>query len=146
MELLLPIESLFSELVTLFISAFVSATLFPGGSEILLIYFVKNNTEDWLFYFWAATVGNSSGAIFTYLMGYYFYWGREKAKHKRSYHFFKKYGVYTLLLSWLPVIGDLLPLVAGWMKLPILKSLLFIITGKVLRYGLILIPLLYFIK
>tara|TARA_R110001583_G_scaffold52393_8_gene162848 strand:- start:11898 stop:12338 length:441 start_codon:yes stop_codon:yes gene_type:complete len=146
MELLLPTDNLLSELVALFISAFVSSTLFPGGSELLLIYYVKNNAQHWLFYFLVVTAGNSAGAIFTYFMGYYFNWGREKAKHKKAYHFFQKYGVYTLLFSWLPLIGDLLPLVAGWMKLPILKSLLFIVTGKALRYALIITPLLYFIK
>lgn len=135
------------ELFSLFISGFVSSTLLPGGSELLLIYYVKNNPENCWIYFFAVTAGNSLGAMFTYLMGYYFYWGRDKAqkKHKKAYLFCQKYGVYSLLLSWLPLIGDLLPLVAGWLKLSILKSLILIITGKALRYVLIIISTLYFI-
>jgi membrane protein YqaA with SNARE-associated domain len=143
----MSVEIIFSELFTLFISAFISSTLLPGGSELLLIYYVKNNPGSCWIYFFAVTTGNSLGAVFTYLMGYYFYWGREKAqnKHKKAYRFCQKYGVYSLVLSWLPLIGDLLPLVAGWLKLSILKSLIFILTGKALRYVLIIISTLYFI-
>jgi len=138
---------LYSELVTLFISGFISSTLLPGGSELLLIYYINNNPELSWYYFVAVAVGNSLGAVVTYLMGYYFSWGREKAqeKHHKAVVFCRRYGVYTLLLSWLPVVGDLLPLVAGWLKLTFFKSLLFIVSGKALRYAMILIPTLYFI-
>ena len=147
MESLLPVDVVISELLALFISGFVSSTLLPGGSELLLIYYVNNNPENYFAYFITVTAGNSLGAMFTYLMGYYFSWGREKAqnKHQKAYRVCKKYGVYSLLLSWLPIVGDLFPLVAGWLKLSILKSLLFIITGKALRYGLIIISMLYFV-
>lgn len=137
---------MYSELITLFFSGFISSTLLPGGSELLLIYYLKNNPDNVWSYFMAVTAGNSLGAMFTYLMGYYFYWGREKAqtKHQKAISFCKRYGVYSLLLSWLPIIGDLLPLVAGWLKLSITKSILFITTGKALRYLLITISTLYF--
>jgi len=138
---------LYSELVTLFISGFISSTLLPGGSELLLIYYINDNPELSWYYFVAVAVGNSLGAVVTYLMGYYFYWGREKAqaKHHKALIFCQRYGVYTLLLSWLPIVGDLLPLVAGWLKLSLLKSLLFIVSGKALRYAVILLSTLYFI-
>ena len=139
-------DNLLAELVSLFMSGFISSTLFPGGSELLLVYYVKANADNGLLYFVAATAGNSAGAIFTYAMGYYFSWGREKVKHQKAYYFLKKYGTYSLLLSWLPIVGDLLPLVAGWMKLPLLQSILYILIGKALRYALIISPLLYFIK
>ncbi|PKG39507.1 YqaA family protein [Psychromonas sp. Urea-02u-13] len=136
-----------SELITLFFSGFISSTLLPGGSELLLIYYLNNNPENVCSYFIAVTAGNSLGAMFTYLMGYYFYWGRDKAqeKHQKAICFLKKYGVFSLLLSWLPIVGDLLPLVAGWLKLSITKSIIFITTGKALRYLLIIISTLYFI-
>lgn len=143
----MPFELAVNELYTLFISGFISSTLLPGGSELLLIYYVKNNPESAWLYFFVVTAGNSLGAVVTYFMGYYFYWGREKAqsKHQKAYRFCKKYGVYSLLLSWLPLVGDLLPLVAGWLKLSIIKSTAFIVTGKALRYVLILISTLYLI-
>ncbi|PKF60217.1 hypothetical protein CW745_16220 [Psychromonas sp. psych-6C06] len=135
------------ELGSLFMSAFISSTLLPGGSELLLIYYVKNNPEGAWGYFIAVTIGNSLGAILTYYMGYYFSWGREKAqaKHQKAIFFCHKYGIYSLLLSWLPVVGDLLPLVAGWLKLAIIKSVICILTGKAIRYLMIVIPMLYFI-
>lgn len=128
-------------------SGFISSTLLPGGSELLLIYYVKNNPDVTWHFFIAVTAGNSLGAMFTYLMGYYFYWGREKAqaKHQKAIHFCRKYGVYSLLLSWLPIVGDLLPLVAGWLKLSLFKSILFIVSGKAIRYLLIIVSTLYFI-
>lgn len=142
----LPTDNLFAELISLFISGFISSTLFPGGSEILLFYYVKNNTDNWYYYFWVVTAGNSAGAMFTYIMGYYLFWGREKVKNLKAYLFCQKYGVYGLLFSWLPIVGDLIPLAAGWLKLPVFASLLFIIIGKAIRYALIITPVLYFIK
>ncbi|GLS89715.1 membrane protein [Psychromonas marina] len=134
-----------SELFTLFFSGFISSTLLPGGSEVLLIYYIKNNPESGWAYLIVVTIGNSLGALFTYFMGYYFHWGREKAqkKHQKATRFCQKYGVYSLLLSWLPIVGDLLPLVAGWLKLSIIKSVIYITAGKALRYSLILISTLY---
>ncbi len=138
---------LFSELNTLFFSGFISSTLLPGGSELLLIYFLNHNSNHVWSYFIAVTAGTSLGAMVTYLMGYYFYWGRDRAhaKHRKSIRFLKKYGVYSLLLSWLPIVGDLLPLVAGWLKLSISKSLLFILASKAFRYLLIIISTFYFL-
>lgn len=142
MELLL-----FTELLTLFVSAFISSTLFPGGSELLLIYYLSEAPDNSFSYFIAVTVGNSLGAIVTYFMGYYCYWGRDKAhdKHKKAIHWCQDKGAYALLFSWLPVVGDLLPLAAGWLKVAKFKSLLFIVLGKALRYALIIVSTLYFI-
>lgn len=139
--------NLYSESITLFVSGFISSTLLPGGSELLLIYFVKNNPDAVWNYFVAVSAGNSLGAMLTYIMGYYFYWQREKTqkKYKKATVFCQRYGVYSLLLSWLPIVGDILPLVAGWLKLPFLKCLLFIVSGKTLRYLLIIASVFYFI-
>jgi len=138
---------LWSELAILFFSSLISATLFPGGSELLLIYYVKNDPSLSLSYFIAVTIGNSLGALITYFMGYFFYWGRDKAqsKHQKAWSFCQKHGAWALLLSWLPVVGDLLPLTAGWLKLAIIKSSLFIITGKAIRYLLVISATLSFI-
>lgn len=127
---------MFSELLALFTSSFISATLFPGGSELLLIYYLHNNPTDRWLYFSSVTVGNSSGALLTYFMGYYLHWGRKEAesKHQKAWLFCQRYGAAVLLLSWLPVVGDLLPLAAGWLRLAILPSTLLIIAGKAMRY------------
>lgn len=138
---------LFSELIILFSSAFISSTLFPGGSELLFIYYMRNNPDTVWTYFFAVTLGNSLGAIFTYFMGFYFHWGRNQTqqKYKKATLFCQRYGVYSLFFSFLPIVGDLLPLAAGWLKLSVLKCLLFIVSGKALRYLLIVASVLYFI-
>lgn len=138
---------MYSELIILLVSSLLSATLFPGGSELLLIYYLKNNPNDLWWYFSAATLGNSLGAILTYCLAWRLYWGREKAKNKhlKTWNFCQKYGVLALLLSWLPVVGDFIPLAAGWLKTPPLLSILLITAGKALRYGVIIIGTLFLI-
>ena len=133
------------ELLTLFISSFVSATLFPGGSELLLIYYLKNNPADLWLYFSVVTLGNSLGALLTYLLGYYLYWGRKEAesKYQKAWLFCQRYGASALLFSWLPIIGDLLPLAAGWLKLAMIPSTLLIVIGKAIRYWVIVSSTLY---
>ena len=134
-----------SELLILFVSSFVSATLFPGGSELLLIYYIKIYPQYSWFYWLSASAGNSLGAIITYLLGYYINWGRDKAacKYPKVWKYSRRYGVITLFFSWLPIIGDFLPLAAGWLRFPILPSTIVIIVGKALRYWLIVSSTLY---
>ncbi len=132
---------MYSELTVLLLSSFVSATLFPGGSELLLIYYLKNNPNNLYWYFCAVTIGNGSGAVLTYFLAGYLSWGQEKAKFRylKTWRFCQRYGVWALLLSWLPVIGDFIPLAAGWLKTPILTSIVLIAVGKALRYAVIII-------
>lgn len=136
---------MFQELLTLFASSFVSATLFPGGSELLLIYYLQNNPVDTWLYFSSVTVGNSLGALFTYFMGYYLNWKRKEtqSKHHKAWLFCQRYGAAALLLSWLPIVGDLLPLAAGWLKLAVLPSVFLIVIGKAMRYWVIASGTLY---
>ena len=139
---------MFVELLTLFISSFVSATLFPGGSELLLIYYVKTNPSATWYYFLSATAGNSLGALLSYFMGYYLHWGSKKvqSKHQKAWLYCQRYGASALLFSWLPIIGDLLPLAAGWLRLAMLPSTLLIIAGKALRYAVIVSSTVYWLQ
>ena len=134
-----------SELFILFLSSFISATLFPGGSELLLIYYIKEAPQDSWLYWLSASAGNSLGAVITYIMGYYFNFGRETTaiKYPKAWQYSRRYGVVVLLFSWLPIIGDFLPLAAGWLRFPFLLSGCAIIVGKALRYWLIVSSTLY---
>jgi len=136
---------LLSELLILFASSFVSATLFPGGSELLLIYYIKADPQHSWLYWLSASAGNSLGALITYFLGYYINWGRDKAAYKypKAWKYSCRYGVITLFFSWLPIIGDFLPLAAGWLRFSILPSTIAIIVGKALRYWLIVSSTLY---
>ena len=131
------------ELWGLFISAFVSSTLAPGGSEVVLAYLVTNSAIS---YYWlgiVATIGNTLGALTTFLLGYFpahrisaRY--AEKLHNPRAIGLLHRWGMYTLLFSWLPLIGDAFCFAAGWLRLPVLRATAFIITGKALRYSVLI--------
>ncbi len=121
-------------LPALFIISLVSATLLPMGSEPAVFAVVKLNAN----LFWpavlVATAGNTVGGAISYLMGY----GAKKAfareRQTRWFGWLQRFGPKTLLLSWLPVIGDPLCVLAGWLKMPFAQSVLYMAIGKLLRY------------
>jgi len=121
-------------------SGFISATLLPGGSEALFLYYLSEDlTRKWSF-FAAVTLGNSLGGFITYLLGYYCRYGQQKAaaNYPRILVFCQRWGHIALLLSWLPIIGDVICLFVGWLRLPKANALLYIIAGKSLRYLVLL--------
>lgn len=130
-------------LTSLFLSGFISATLLPGGSEVLLAWQLNEGIHDpWLLW-GSVTAGNALGGIVTFLMGWaiaHYYPMREftKPRQLQAKAWLDKYGAFALLLSWLPLIGDPLCLVAGWVKTRFLLSLLMITLGKAIRYLLII--------
>ncbi len=125
-------------LSTVFVVALVSATLLPLGSEPAVFGLVKLNPE----LFWpavlVATAGNTVGGAVTWWMGY----GAEKAYESMTHHapshralqWLRRFGARACLLSWLPVVGDPLCAVAGWLKLPFWPCVLYMAIGKFLRY------------
>ncbi len=125
----------------LFLSSFIAATLAPGGSEILLVYLLSLNDES-IFLLWlAATCGNTLGGLSSWLIGLLVSCGNlspdkiVSAKHnKKAVRLMRRWGVSSLLLSWLPLIGDLLCVLAGWLRLSLMSSTIAIFVGKGLRY------------
>ncbi len=131
--------------ISLFVSAFTSATLLPGSSEALLLYLASTGdlAGGWLWC--AATLGNSLGGGVNYLLGRFCLRWREhrwfpvKARDlDRAETWFTRWGVWTLLLSWLPVVGDPLTFVAGVLRVRPLVFILLVTLGKGLRYGAVL--------
>ena len=131
-------------LIGLFVSALISSTLLPGGSEVVLLYLATQTSENhWVLWF-VATLGNSIGGIITWLLGWWLvrrFPGKslDEVKHKRALGHIRRWGSSSLLFSWLPVIGDPLCFVAGWLKMPFLYCVIFIVMGKAARYGLLLV-------
>ena len=128
---------------SLFVSAFISSTLFPGGSEVLLLFLATQTQQSHLAIWGVASLGNTLGGMSTFLLGWWIarrfpHKTLDAEKHQRALLRVRKYGNPTLLFSWVPVIGDPLCLVAGWLKMPWLWALLFIAVGKVARYGVLL--------
>jgi len=126
----------------LFISALISSTLLPGGSEALLIYHASNQTSPPVMLLLVATAGNSLGGMLSWGMGRWWVWRFPahplQQKHQAAIQRLRHWGSPALLFSWLPVIGDPLCLAAGWLKTGWLTSLLFIIIGKGLRYYILI--------
>ena len=124
-------------LPAVFSVAFVSATLLPMGSEPVLFGYIKLNPDMFWVAIVVATIGNTLGGMVDWLMGY----GASKAHEKllgprehKLLKWFEKLGPQALLLSWLPIVGDPLCAVAGWLRLPWLPCLIYMAIGKFLRY------------
>jgi len=127
----------------LFLSAFVSATLFPGGSEVILaILSSQAHHPPWLLLA-VATAGNTMGGMSSWLIGRLIairYPSDAVLNQSRQTALkrVRKWGSPILLLSWLPIAGDPLCVAAGWLKLNLFLSLTFIAIGKAARYYIII--------
>ncbi len=126
----------------MFASAFLSATVLPGNSEIIFIVLAipKLALGTWLstdifLLIFMATLGNGLGSLTTYGIGRWL--PQFRPKNHRTLWVMKqlqRYGSLTLLLSWLPVVGDLFCALAGWLRLNFIVSCFFIFLGKLVRY------------
>ena len=123
----------------LFLSAFISSTVAPGGSEAVLAYLVNQQFAPIIELIAIATLGNTLGALTTCWLGT---WTAKKypnkqldnKHHQRSLNWINRWGVWSLLFSWLPIIGDALCFAAGWLKLSPIGCVIAIMTGKCIRY------------
>ena len=124
--------------VSLFIASFLAATLLPGGSEALLLLMINDTPTQAITLFIVASAGNSLGSISSYGLGYVGRLSLNKQQlSSRSAQFITRYGYWSLLFSWLPLVGDVLCVVAGYFKLPLLPCVILITVGKTLRYALL---------
>lgn len=124
-------------LASLFASSFLSATLLPGNSEVVLVaMLVSGISQPWLLVL-IATMGNSIGGLTNVILGRFFPLRKPSRWQEKAVGWLKRYGAATLLLSWMPVIGDLLCLLAGWMRISWGPVLFFLCLGKALRYALV---------
>ena len=130
-------------LTSVFLIAFVSATLVPLGSEPAVFAVVKANEAM----FWPAvifaTIGNTLGGAVDYLIGYRAKIAFARERQSRWFNWLAKYGSKTMLLSWVPGIGDPLCTLAGWLHLPFWPSVMYMAIGKFGRYLTMTAVLLY---
>ena len=125
-------------LSTLFIVSFISATLLPLGSEPVLFGLLRLNPD----LFWSAivvaTAGNTLGGMLDWWMGFGAHQVVDKYSHSKSHvkalEWLERLGPKACLLSWLPIVGDPLCAVAGWLKLPFWPCVAYMLIGKFLRY------------
>ncbi|MFB4414110.1 YqaA family protein [Pantoea agglomerans] len=126
-----------SEVLTyasMFGSSFLSATLLPGSSEALLIALLIAKKTSVYGLLVAASLGNTLGGLTNILIGRLLPLKRQGRWHDTAMTWLHRLGPAALLFSWLPVIGDLLCVLAGWLRFAWLPAILFLAVGKTLRY------------
>ncbi len=128
--------------LSLFTSCFLSATLIPFASELGLAAAIASGYDPIISVI-VATIGNSLGGLTNYLLGRLGNpnWLKKSKlnsdKLQKYSHYISQYGSYSALLSWVPIIGDPLLLVLGYLRVSIISVSVFMVIGKLLRYCVI---------
>lgn len=125
----------------LFVAAFVAATLLPAQSEVLLSAMLISGRYDWGLLLAVATLGNTLGAVANWLIGRFLqhYRGHRwfpvsDRALARAQRWYGRWGKWSLLLSWAPIVGDGLTLAAGLLRTPLSTFLPLVLVAKGGRY------------
>ena len=121
-------------LAGLFVSSFVSATILPGNSELVLGAIVAATPAVRWLAVAVATAGNTLGGMTSYGLGRLIPADGSRKLAPRAVALARRYGVWTLLLSWVPLIGDALCVASGWLRHDWRLAALAIAAGKLARY------------
>lgn len=127
-------------LLGLFLSSFLSATVIPLSSELVFLYcFNEGFSPFWIIVL--ASVGNVLGGMSSYVLGRLKLWGylakffgvkEEKVKLKTERY--RKWGAVSASLTWLPIVGDLIAVILGYLRVKWIPVTLWMTVGKTLRY------------
>ena len=131
----------FATIGGLFLTAFLASTIFPAQSEILLGTLHMAGTHAQATLVTVATVGNVLGSIVNWLLGRYLihfqdrrWFPVKRPLIDRATAWYQRWGFWSLLLAWVPFIGDPLTLVAGILRENFWVFLLLVTIGKAARY------------
>ncbi|MBB5274352.1 membrane protein YqaA with SNARE-associated domain [Rhizobium rosettiformans] len=127
--------------LALFLAAFLAATIVPAQSEAVLVGLILADKQPLLLLLLVATTGNALGSVVNWLLGRFIEHFRDRPwfpvspeKLARAEAWYRRFGVWSLLLSWVPIIGDPLTVVAGVLKTPFLTFLALVTLAKAGRY------------
>ena len=130
--------------LSLFVISFLAATILPFSSELTLAGLIATSNYDNLLLLIVASFGNILGSVVNWVLGFYSRnltakkWFPFKGRQiENSSKWFDKFGKWSLLFSWVPIIGDPLTLAAGLFRVKFLEFLILVSIGKVSRYLLI---------
>ena len=130
--------------LSLFAISFLAATILPFSSELTLAGLIATSNFDNLLLLIVASFGNILGSVVNWVLGFYSRnlttkkWFPFKDKQiENSSKWFNKFGKWSLLFAWVPIIGDPLTLVAGLLRAKFTEFLILVSIGKVFRYFLI---------
>ena len=139
--------------ISLFAVAFMVATVIPFGSEAYFIALLSLGDYNNLLLLIAASAGNILGSLFNWICGFYVNYFIKKSWFPinnrmidKSNRMFNKYGKWSLLLSWVPFIGDPITFVAGTLRYPIIPFLVLVSIGKIGRYLIIYLSIIWAIN
>ena len=127
--------------LSLFIISFLAATILPFLSELTLAGLMATSSYDNLLLLIVASLGNILGSVVNWILGFY---SRKFSKRKwfpfkdeqieKSTSWFNRFGKWSLLFAWVPIIGDPLTLAAGLLRVKFIEFLILVTIGKVSRY------------
>jgi len=134
------------EYCLLFAGSFAAATILPFYSEVYLAKLLMDNPQQWPWLWLVATLGNTGGAVLNWWLGRFLLHYRDRrwfpVKQKeleRAQRWFQHFGIWSLLLAWLPVGGDALTVIGGLMKVRLDLFVCLVAIGKGLRYLVVIL-------
>ena len=130
--------------LSLFFISFLAATVLPFSSELTLAGLISTSNYDNLLLLVVASFGNVLGSVFNWSLGFYSrnlstkkWFPFKETQIERSSKWFSKFGKWSLLFAWLPIVGDPLTFVAGLLRVRFLDFIILVAIGKVSRYLII---------
>ena len=128
----------------LFLAAFLAATILPMQSEAALVGLILAGRQPVALLLLAASIGNVLGSLTNWVLGRFIerfakrkWFPASPAALERARRHYARWGHWSLLLSWLPIIGDPLTVVAGMLREPLWRFLALVTIAKVTRYALL---------
>ena len=130
--------------LSLFVISFLAATILPFSSELTLAGLMATSSYDNSLLLIVASFGNVLGSVVNWILGFYSrnlatkkWFPFKETQIERSSKWFNKFGRWSLLFAWVPIIGDPLTLAAGLLRVKFLEFLILVTIGKVSRYFII---------
>ena len=127
--------------LSLFFISFLAATVLPFSSELTLAGLISTSNYDNLLLLVVASFGNILGSVLNWSLGFYSrnltikkWFPFKETQIERSSKWFSKFGKWSLLFAWLPIVGDPLTFVAGLLRVRFLDFIILVAIGKVSRY------------
>jgi len=128
-------------LLTVFLSALVAATILPAQSEAILVYHLTQQPDQVILLVAVASLGNVLGSVINWVLGRFLrrfqhqrWFPASPEKLGQAQRMYDKYGRFSLLLSWVPIIGDPITIVAGIMREPLIRFVVWVSFAKAGRY------------
>ena len=127
--------------LSLFVISFLAATILPFSSELTLAGLIVTSNYENLLLLIVASFGNVLGSVVNWALGFYSrnlsskkWFPFKETQIEKSSKWFRKFGKWSLLFAWVPVLGDPLTLIAGLLRVKFLHFIVLVAIGKVSRY------------